>query len=319
MWGLVFYLEQELHTFPEHLRSPPVFSGVRVTRSLVLYVCLVDHCLSFCTFSFGHCVVCSSSIYRLWLPLWYLPTFGHCVVCSSSIYGFWLALWYLLTFGYWVVCSSSIYGFWLPLWYIPTFGHCVVCSSSIYGFWLPLWYLPTFGHCVVCSSSIYGLWLPLWYLPTFGHCVVFSSSIYGFWLPLWYLRYTDSDCPFGILDIRILITSLWYLQTRLTHLWLKTYIGLFCVSFGISIKYEELDLTSLYWNHNYTSVITNSVILLGLSNSSRNNRRSAYIWVPNMLLFSPTFCFILTCQTSYSGFTRKPLTSRFSIQMMSFR
>ena len=45
---------------PEHLSSPPVFSGVRVTRSLVLYVCFVDRCLSFCTFSFGHCVVCSS-------------------------------------------------------------------------------------------------------------------------------------------------------------------------------------------------------------------------------------------------------------------
>jgi hypothetical protein len=27
-----------------------------------------------CTFSFGHCVVCSSSIYRFWLPLWYLQT-----------------------------------------------------------------------------------------------------------------------------------------------------------------------------------------------------------------------------------------------------
>jgi len=39
----------ELLTFPEHLRSPPVFSGVRVTRSLVLYVCFVDLCLSFCT------------------------------------------------------------------------------------------------------------------------------------------------------------------------------------------------------------------------------------------------------------------------------
>ena len=36
---------------------------VRVTRSLVLYVCCVDRCLSFCVFSFGHCVVCSSSIY----------------------------------------------------------------------------------------------------------------------------------------------------------------------------------------------------------------------------------------------------------------
>jgi hypothetical protein len=29
--------EQELLTLPEHLSSHPVFSGVRVTRSLVLY------------------------------------------------------------------------------------------------------------------------------------------------------------------------------------------------------------------------------------------------------------------------------------------
>ena len=49
----------------------PGFSGVRGTLSLVLYVCFVDHCLSFCTFSFGHCVVCSS-IYGLCLALWYL-------------------------------------------------------------------------------------------------------------------------------------------------------------------------------------------------------------------------------------------------------
>jgi hypothetical protein len=61
-------VEQELLTLPEHLSSPPGFSGVRVTRSLVLYVCFVDRCLSFCTFSFGHCVVCSSSVYELWLP-----------------------------------------------------------------------------------------------------------------------------------------------------------------------------------------------------------------------------------------------------------
>ena len=40
----------------------------RVTWSLVLCVCLVDHCLSFCTFSFGHCLACSSLIYRFWLP-----------------------------------------------------------------------------------------------------------------------------------------------------------------------------------------------------------------------------------------------------------
>jgi hypothetical protein len=32
--------------------SSPVFSGVRVIRSLVLCVCFVDRCLSFCTFFF---------------------------------------------------------------------------------------------------------------------------------------------------------------------------------------------------------------------------------------------------------------------------
>jgi hypothetical protein len=41
----------------------PGLSGVRVTRSLVLYVCFVDRCLSFCTFSFGHCVVYPSLSY----------------------------------------------------------------------------------------------------------------------------------------------------------------------------------------------------------------------------------------------------------------
>ena len=40
-------VEQELLTLPEHLSSTPVFSGVRVTRSLVLYVCFVDRFLYF--------------------------------------------------------------------------------------------------------------------------------------------------------------------------------------------------------------------------------------------------------------------------------
>ena len=30
----------------------PIFNGVRVTQSLVLYVCFVDRCLSFCIFFF---------------------------------------------------------------------------------------------------------------------------------------------------------------------------------------------------------------------------------------------------------------------------
>ena len=44
-------VEQELLILPEHLSSPPVFSAIRVARSLVWYVCFVDRRLSFCTFS----------------------------------------------------------------------------------------------------------------------------------------------------------------------------------------------------------------------------------------------------------------------------
>jgi hypothetical protein len=39
-------VEKELLSFTEHLSSPAVFSGVRVTRSLVLYVCFVDQTVS---------------------------------------------------------------------------------------------------------------------------------------------------------------------------------------------------------------------------------------------------------------------------------
>ena len=64
-------------TIRVHMCSPPVFSGLCVTRSLVLCVCFIERCLSFCTFYFGHCGVCSSSIYEFLLPL---------LVSSSSSY-----------------------------------------------------------------------------------------------------------------------------------------------------------------------------------------------------------------------------------------
>ena len=66
-------VEQELLTLPEHLCSLPVYSGIRVTQYLVLCVCFVDRCLSFCTFSLCHCGVCSL-IYWFWLLLWYHQT-----------------------------------------------------------------------------------------------------------------------------------------------------------------------------------------------------------------------------------------------------
>ena len=67
-------VERKLLTLLQNLSSSPVLSGVRVTRSLVLCVCFVDRCFSFCTF-----------VLAIWLsvllrftdsdqPLWYLQT-----------------------------------------------------------------------------------------------------------------------------------------------------------------------------------------------------------------------------------------------------
>jgi hypothetical protein len=76
------------------LEFTPVFSGVCVTRSLTLCVCFVDRCLSFCTFSFGHSVVCSSLIYGFLLPpfgiLWPL-----CCLFFFDIRILITSLWYL--------------------------------------------------------------------------------------------------------------------------------------------------------------------------------------------------------------------------------
>ena len=46
-------VEEELPSIPEHLSSPLAFSGVRVTRFLVLCVCFVDRSLSFLYFLFA--------------------------------------------------------------------------------------------------------------------------------------------------------------------------------------------------------------------------------------------------------------------------
>jgi hypothetical protein len=74
------------HPFkPKKLSVPFLYPGV---------VCFVDRCLSFCTFSFGHCVVCPSSIYGFWLPLWYLQTLLGRVQLSTGKYNCELWWWH---------------------------------------------------------------------------------------------------------------------------------------------------------------------------------------------------------------------------------
>ena len=229
--------------------------------------------------SCGHCIVCPSSIYDFWLPLWYhvaivlsvLPHFtisdypvgvlwplyylslldfrllitplvscGHCIVCPSSIYDLWLLLWYLVAivfsvlprftisdypFGIlWPLHCLSILDLRLLITPLVSCSHRIVCPSSIYDFWLPFWYLvaivlsvrPRFTtsdypFCILWPLyclSLLDLRLLITPLVSCGRCIVCPSSINDFWLPLWYLvaivlsvlpRFTTSDYPFGIL------------------------------------------------------------------------------------------------------------------------
>jgi hypothetical protein len=128
-----------------------------ITRSLVLYVCFVDRCLSFCTFSFGHCVVCSP-IYGFWLPLWYLQTLLIRIRKNQRKTDNTMAR---------RQRTKDIKGG-LPVEIketqtrLPPFNiFCPLSSLSFfdfYGFWLPPFniFCPfSSGHCIVCLSLIF--------------------------------------------------------------------------------------------------------------------------------------------------------------------
>ena len=62
-------VEQELLTLPEHLSSSPIFSGVHVTRSLVLCVIFVYRYFFFCIFLLALCCLSYFDLRILISPL----------------------------------------------------------------------------------------------------------------------------------------------------------------------------------------------------------------------------------------------------------
>jgi hypothetical protein len=62
---------------------------------------------------FSHCIVRTSSIYDLWLLLWYILVFVLSVRRLFTTYDYFFGIFWSLYCPY-----SSIYGFWLLLWYI---------------------------------------------------------------------------------------------------------------------------------------------------------------------------------------------------------
>ena len=75
----VSLVEHQLLTLPEHLSSPPGFIGVRFTRSLVLYICFVDRCLSF----WSLCCLFFFDLRILINPL--VSSNSSCLLCPSSM------------------------------------------------------------------------------------------------------------------------------------------------------------------------------------------------------------------------------------------
>jgi len=92
-------VEQELLTLPEHLSSPQFLVGF--VLSIISFTCFVDRYLSFCTFSYGHCV---SFVDRCLSFCTF--SFGHCVFCR------WLFV--LLSFFFWPI-SCCLFFFNLSL------------------------------------------------------------------------------------------------------------------------------------------------------------------------------------------------------------
>jgi hypothetical protein len=79
----VSLVAQELLTLPKHLFSPQV-GFVLLDLSFMCMFC--RSFLSVCLFYFGHCVVCPSSIYGFWLPLWYFQFYDkHLHIVNQSI------------------------------------------------------------------------------------------------------------------------------------------------------------------------------------------------------------------------------------------
>ena len=137
--------------------------------------------------------LCCLSFFDLRIMIIPLVSFGHCVVCPSLIYGLWLSLWYL-----WPLCCLS-FDLRIMIIHLVSFGHCVVCPL-IYGLWLSLWYLLAIVLSVLlwftdydypfsifwplCCLSFFDLRIMIIPLVSFGHCVVCPSLIYGLWLSL---------------------------------------------------------------------------------------------------------------------------------------
>ena len=97
-----------------------------------------SNCSCYSIFSFI-CMFCRSLFVLLYF------SFGHCVVCSSSIYGFWLLLWYLQTF-------LTIFDI-LPRYISQSFIECFNKSLLYFVFSYILWFYTRYDKTIYSFSA----------------------------------------------------------------------------------------------------------------------------------------------------------------------
>jgi hypothetical protein len=131
-------VEQELHTLPEHMSSPPIFSGVRVTKSLVLYVCFLDRICPFVLFLLANV---------LSVLLWYTDSDYRFKFGIFKLYLLWFKF---LFISEWLFCLP------LKLYWCYRKPNCITNLCQI-NFTRDQIY----GHCIDCQP-VYGFWWLLW-------------------------------------------------------------------------------------------------------------------------------------------------------------
>jgi hypothetical protein len=172
----------------------------------------------FVLLSFFFCPLCCLPFFSWWFLITPLVSFDHCVVCPSSVYGFWLPLWYLLTivlsallqftvsdnsFGiFWPLCCLSFFSLQFLITPLVSFDHCVVCSSSVYSFWLPLWYLFAIVLSALLQFTVsdypFGIFWPLCCLSFFSLQFLITPLVSSNFSSHHVLLYLFSCCPCDI-------------------------------------------------------------------------------------------------------------------------
>jgi hypothetical protein len=149
----VSLVEQELLTILKLLSSPPVFSGVRMTRSLVLYICFVDRCFFLC--------------FLFW-PLWCLFFLDIHILNLQTLhilyrYLYWFLVWCLATSESYFSNSYSN----KRIWVHPRFFVGIRVAQL-----LSFWCCPIM--CLYVMGSV--LWCPLRFPHKNDVRFVFTSS-----------------------------------------------------------------------------------------------------------------------------------------------